>query len=124
MFIQKKFNLRQRRWLELLKFYDTSVLYNPGNPNAVADALCRVTIDSVSHHYEDKKDLSSKVHRLARLGVKLESSTDGDAIVRHNSESSLVVEVKSKQHLDLALMELKEFVIGKLKESFSLGGVC
>ena len=44
------------------------------------------------------------------------------AIVHHNSESSLVVEVKSKQHLDLALMELKESVLVKLNESFSLGG--
>ena len=32
-----------------------------------------------------------------------------------------MVEVKSKQHLDLALMELKESVLGKLNESLSLG---
>ena len=52
---------------------------------------------------------------------RLESSPDRGAIVHHNSESSLVVEVKSKQHLDLALMELKESVLRKLIESFSLG---
>ena len=33
-----------------------------------------------------------------------------------------MVEVKSKQHLDIALMELKELVLGKLNESFSLVG--
>ena len=43
-------------------------------------------------------------------------------MVHHNSESSLVVEVKSKQHLDQTLMELKESVLGKIKESFSLEG--
>ncbi|WMV37439.1 hypothetical protein MTR67_030824, partial [Solanum verrucosum] len=32
-------NLRQRRWLELLKDYDMSVLYHPGKANVVADAL-------------------------------------------------------------------------------------
>ena len=40
--------------------------------------------------------------------MRLECSPNGGAIVHHNSESSLVVEVKSKQHLDLALMELKK----------------
>ena len=53
----------------------------------------------------------------------LESSPDEGAIVHNNSESSLVVEVKSKQNLDLALMELKESVLGKLNESFSLEGM-
>ena len=33
-----------------------------------------------------------------------------------------MVEVKSKQHLDQSLMELKESVLGKHNESFSLGG--
>ena len=33
-----------------------------------------------------------------------------------------MVEVKSKQHLDQPSMELKESVLGKLNESFSLGG--
>ena len=55
--------------------------------------------------------------------MRLESSPDGGGLVHHNSKSSLVVEVKSKQHLDLALMELKESVLGKLNESLSLGGM-
>ena len=42
-------------------------------------------------------------------------------MVHHNSGSSLVVEVKYKQHLDQSLMDLKESVLDKLNESFSLG---
>ena len=45
---------------------------------------------------KQKKELSRDVHRLSRLGVSLESSMNGGSIVHHNSESSLVVEVKSK----------------------------
>ena len=60
------------------------------------------------------------VHRLARLGVRLEGYLNGGFMVHHNSESSLVGEVKSKQHLNQQLMELKESVLGKLNESFSL----
>ena len=41
-------------------------------------------------------------------------------MVHNNFESSLVVELKSKKHLDTSLMELKESVLGKLNESFSL----
>ena len=52
--------------------------------------------------------------------MRLESSPYGDAIVHHNSELSLVVEVNSKRHLDLALMELNESVLDIFNESFSL----
>ena len=43
-------------------------------------------------------------------------------MVHHNSESYLVVEVKSNKHLDPLLMEFKESILGKLNEAFSLGG--
>ncbi|WMV25461.1 hypothetical protein MTR67_018846, partial [Solanum verrucosum] len=38
VFKQKYLNLRQRRWLELLKDYDISVLYHLEKVNVVADA--------------------------------------------------------------------------------------
>ncbi|KAL0544458.1 hypothetical protein IC582_019573 [Cucumis melo] len=44
-FTQKELNMRQRRWLELVKDYDCEILYHPGNANVVADALSR----KVSH---------------------------------------------------------------------------
>ncbi|KAI3776510.1 hypothetical protein L1987_46295 [Smallanthus sonchifolius] len=37
----KELNMRQRRWLELLKDYDCEILYHPGKANVVADALSR-----------------------------------------------------------------------------------
>ncbi|KAL0554363.1 hypothetical protein IC582_008282 [Cucumis melo] len=40
-FTQKELNMRQRRWLELVKDYDCEILYHPGKPNVVADALSR-----------------------------------------------------------------------------------
>jgi ribonuclease HI len=38
---QPELNLRQRRWLELIKNYDLNIHYHPGKANVVADALSR-----------------------------------------------------------------------------------
>ncbi|KAH0671324.1 hypothetical protein KY285_024119 [Solanum tuberosum] len=41
---QRDLNSRQRRWIELLKDYDLSILYHPGKANVVADALSRKAV--------------------------------------------------------------------------------
>ena len=41
IFTQKELNIRQRRWLELIKDYDCSINYHAGKANVVADALSR-----------------------------------------------------------------------------------
>jgi hypothetical protein len=52
IFTQADLNMRQRRWLELIKDYDLEVHYHPGKANVVVDALSRkaqcncVTMDS------------------------------------------------------------------------------
>jgi hypothetical protein len=38
---QSELNLRQRRWLELIKDYDRNIYYHPGKVSVVADALSR-----------------------------------------------------------------------------------
>ena len=111
MSTQKELNLRQRRLWELLKDYDMGVLYHPVKANVAADALSRMTMGSVSHVEEAKKDLLNDVHSLARLSVRVADSPNGCIMVHHNFESSFLVEVKFKQHL-------------KLNASFSMEGWC
>jgi len=41
IFTQNDLNLRQRRWLELIKDYDLEIHYHLGKANVVADALSR-----------------------------------------------------------------------------------
>ena len=55
MFTENELNLLRRRWLELLKDYDMSVLFNPGKANVVAYGLSRMIMGSVSHVDKEKK---------------------------------------------------------------------
>ncbi|WMV29771.1 hypothetical protein MTR67_023156 [Solanum verrucosum] len=85
-----------------------SVLYHPDKANVVADALSRLSMGSVAHVDDERKELVRDVHRLARLGVQLVDSTKGGIMFHNGSESSFVADVKAKQCLDLTLVELKE----------------
>ena len=54
VFTQKKLNLCQRRWLELLKNYDMNVLNHPSKSNVVTDALSRLSMGSFTHVIEER----------------------------------------------------------------------
>ena len=44
---QRELNLRQRRWMELIKDYDCVIDYHAGKANVVADALSRKSIHTL-----------------------------------------------------------------------------
>ncbi|KAJ8747041.1 hypothetical protein K2173_011271 [Erythroxylum novogranatense] len=65
-------NMRQRRWLELLKDYDCTIEYHPGKANVVADALSRKSYSSVAQVQVSR--LPSLVQlRALNLKVNLDS---------------------------------------------------
>ena len=44
---QRELNLRQRRWMELIKDYDCMIDYLPGKANVVAYALSRKSVQTL-----------------------------------------------------------------------------
>ena len=46
---QRKVNLKQRRWLELIKDYDLVIDYHPGKANMIADALSRKSFITLAY---------------------------------------------------------------------------
>ena len=70
----------------------------------------------MSHIDYDKKEFLKEVHRLTRLGVRLFDTPNGGVTVHSCFESSFVVDIKVKQHLDPVLMELKDSVLVKMNE--------
>ncbi|WMV18987.1 hypothetical protein MTR67_012372 [Solanum verrucosum] len=108
--------------LEFLKDYDMNVLYHPDKANVVADALNRLSMGSVAHVEEEKKELAKYVHRLAPLGVCLMDTSNGGVIVQNGSESLLIAEVKEKQDRNPILLQLKGAVHQQKVEVFSQEG--
>ena len=55
--------------------------YHPGKANVVDDAFRRLSMGSVAHVEEERKELVKDVHRLARLGVRLMSISDSGVTI-------------------------------------------
>ena len=72
LFTQKKLNMRQRRWLELVKDYDIEIMYHPGKANVVADALSRKTAYSsalVTRECRLQEDMASAEIEVVTRGA-------------------------------------------------------
>ncbi|KAA0054814.1 reverse transcriptase [Cucumis melo var. makuwa] len=83
IFDQKELNLRQRRWLELIKDYNCTIEYHPGKANVVADALIVTTEDSRSllAQFQVRSSLVTEIVRRqsedSNLQKKFEKSKKG-----------------------------------------------
>jgi hypothetical protein len=75
IFTQPDLNLRQRRWLELIKDYNIGVNYHPGKANVVADALSRKVYCNNLMIQEAQPELHEEFRKL-NLNVSLAENED------------------------------------------------
>jgi hypothetical protein len=66
IFTQPDMNLRQRRWLELIKNYDLGINYHPGKANVVANVLSQ---RSHANHLAVKSVPSELCDEFAKLKI-------------------------------------------------------
>jgi hypothetical protein len=109
IFTQSNLNLRQRRWLELIKDYDIGINYHPGKANVVADALSR---RSHANHLVVKSISSELCDEFAKL--KIVANTK---VVEMEVGSRLLQEICRGQVEDEKIQEIKH----NIKEDKSPG---
>ena len=69
IFQQRDLNLRQMRWMELLKDYDCSILYHPGKANVKVDALSRKSTGNLVHISIERRPIIKELHKLIDQGL-------------------------------------------------------
>lgn len=69
IFKQKELNLRQQRWLELLKDYDADIFYHSRKANVLADALSCKSMGSLADIPLERREMVRDINQLASLGV-------------------------------------------------------
>ncbi|KAG8502445.1 hypothetical protein CXB51_000382 [Gossypium anomalum] len=84
---QKDLNLRQRRWLELLKDYELVIDYHPGKKNVVADALSRKSLFA-----------------LRIMNAHLNLSDDGSVLAKLKAKPLFIQQIYDAQKSDNELI--------------------
>jgi hypothetical protein len=101
IFTQKELNIRQRRWLELIKDYDMILQYHPGKANIVADALSRKSHINGLTVGEFPKELCEQFKDL-----RLEIVPTG-FLASLEVQPTLMDKIKEAQKLDKEIEEIK-----------------
>ncbi|WRX28301.1 Reverse transcriptase domain - like 10 [Theobroma cacao] len=94
---QKELNLRQRRWLELIKDYDLVIDYHLGKVNIVADALSCKSSSSLAAL---QSCYFPALLNMKSLGVQLRNGEDGSLLANFIVRPSLLNQIKDIQRSD------------------------
>ena len=116
IFTQTDLNMRQRRWLELIKDYELEVHYHPGKANVVADALSRkahchcLSLESVNE---------TPCQEMAKLRLEIVPQGSLNHLQVHPTLKDLII---TSQSLDKGVQIIKEKVTqGEEKYKFPTG---
>jgi hypothetical protein len=112
IFTQNNLNLRQRRWLELIKDYDLGINYHPEKANVVADALSRKKYYNATFARGIPSELRREIEYL-NLGMVNETR------VAMEVEPTLEIEIREGQLEDAKLKEIRQLIQDNKTSDFS-----
>jgi hypothetical protein len=102
---QKELNMRQRRWVKLIKDYDCVIDYHPGRANVVVDALSRKSKLLVIEPDDcDEKELTE----LRQIDAKVEVGPEGSLFAQLRVKSTFREKVLEAQQKDIDVDKVKE----------------
>nr|CAE05379.1 OSJNBa0022F16.3 [Oryza sativa Japonica Group] len=102
IFTQPDLNMRQRRWLELIKDYDMGIHYHPGKANVVADALSRKGYCNATEGRQLPLELCKEFERL-NLGI-----VSRGFVAALEAKPTLIDQVREAQINDPDIQEIKK----------------
>ena len=117
IFTQKELNLRQRRWLELIKDYDCTIEYHPGKANVVADALSRKSEGSYAYLQTVYLPL---LIELRSFGVQLQVADTGILLASLYVHPLLMDRIKEGQKQVSEMIKLRAEIGGGRKPEFQI----
>ena len=104
LFTQKELNMRQRRWIELIKDYECTIEYHPRKANVVADALSRRPMSSISHL---RVVHLPRLIELRSLGVRLKLIDSGVLLATFHVRHVLIDMIRELQIQDPQIVKLR-----------------
>ncbi|WVZ52813.1 hypothetical protein U9M48_003835 [Paspalum notatum var. saurae] len=108
IFTQNELNMRQRRWLELIKDYDLEIHYHPGKANVVADALSRKSYVNVAVAFQMPFEVCAEFESL-NLGFVHHTT-----VATFEADPTLEQEIRNHQKTDEKIQEIREQIkLGK-----------
>jgi hypothetical protein len=111
IFTQSELNMRQQRWLDLIKDYELEIHYHPGKANVVADALSRKSLVNMMVAHSMPYELAKEFDRLS-LGFL--NNTQGVTV---ELEPTLEQDIKKGQKDDEKINEIQQLILdGKGKD--------
>ncbi|XP_028120977.1 uncharacterized protein LOC114318317 [Camellia sinensis] len=116
LFTQKELNMRQRRWLELIKDYDLQIQYHPSKANMVADALSRKNMGDLANLLVERKELRIE---LDKMNMDLVVREQEAILAAVRAQPTLLEEIKLHQLEDETLRKIYEELEAKPKSGFS-----
>jgi hypothetical protein len=111
IFTQSNLNLRQRRWLELIKDYALGINYHPGKANVVAEFLSQ---RSHANHLVVKNIPSELCDEFAKLKIVANKE-----VVELEVGSSLLQEIRRGQVEDEKIQEIRQNIKEEKLPGFS-----
>jgi ribonuclease HI len=114
IFTQLDLNLRQRRWLELIKDYDLGINYHPGKVNVIADALSKRSHVNMLATRELLPDFCKEFEKI-NLGWV--SSTK---VITMEVDSTFKKDIRNGQLEDAKIQEIKEQIKEDKTPGFSV----
>jgi len=115
---QKELNMRQRRWVELIKDYDCIIDYHPGKANVVADALGRK--DKVIRGGPTTWNEETMIE-LKRLGAVLGVSPEGSLMAQLRVKSGYREQILEAQQHENEVSKVRIKVVSRGETLFRMG---